>query len=67
MTFAAKWIKILLSDRMSYIAVTIIEVLCCVNVSWGIGAWLLFMNSKYVNIQIEAWLLGHVMISAEPR
>lgn len=67
MIFAAKWIKILLSDRMSYIAVTVIEVLCYVNVSCGTGAWLLFMNSKYVNIQFEGWLLGHIVISAEPK
>ena len=52
---------------MSYIAVTIIEDQCCVNVSWGIGAWLLFMTSKYVNMQFEGWLLGHFMMSAEPR
>ena len=52
---------------MSYIAVTIIEDLYSVNVSWGLGSWLLFMNSKYVNKQFEGWLLGHVMISAEPR
>jgi len=52
---------------MSYIAVTIIEDLCCVNVSWGIGAWLLFKNSKYVNMQFEGSLPGHVMLSAEPR
>jgi len=67
MTFAAKWIKILLSYGMPYITVTVIEVLCYVNVSWGTGAWLLFMNSKYVNIQFEGWSLGHIMISAEPR
>ena len=52
---------------MPYITVTVIEVLCYVNVSWGTGAWLLFMNSKYVNIQFEGWSLGHIMISAEPR
>jgi len=44
---------------MSYVAVTAIEVLCYVNASWGTGARLLFMNSKYVNIQFEGWLLGH--------
>ena len=53
MTLIAKWIKILLSDRLSYVAVTIIEDMCSINVSWGIGAWLLFMNSKYVNMQLE--------------
>lgn len=52
---------------MSYITVTVIEVLCFVNVSWVTGAWLLFVTSKYVNIQFEGWLLGHIIISAEPR
>ena len=49
------------------IAVTLIEDLCSVNVSLGIRAQLLFLNSKYVNILFEGWLLGHIMISVEPR
>jgi hypothetical protein len=37
------------------------------NVSLRIRAWFLFMNSKYVNMQFEGWLGGHVMISAKTR